>query len=281
MISFLHPHFILSRIQISLLILSVFFLSSLTFGDLQKGWAKKKKYLVAIDPGHGGLNLGSLDPRVPGNFEKTYTLIIAKHVRDFLLKAGVYVWMSRTKDIPLSLQNRMKRASATGADLFVSVHINDFPIVGPRGHGTFFLAPEVFIESQERIHSFNQQTEGKVLKKAVSKVPKSPQLQSMLLDLLHQGAQHESVHLAHLVNQALSEVSPFGTRGVKQADFGVIKGIALPAIVCEVGFINHPREGPYVTSKKGMKALAKAIATGIIRYLNSRLGAELRLDLLK
>ena len=39
-------------------------------------WGKKKKYLVAIDPGHGGLNLGSLDPRVKGNFEKTYTLII-------------------------------------------------------------------------------------------------------------------------------------------------------------------------------------------------------------
>ena len=78
-------------------------------------WGKKKKYLVAIDPGHGGLNLGSLDPRVKGNFEKTYTLIIAKHVRDYLVKSGVYVWMSRTKDIPLSLQNRMKRASATGS----------------------------------------------------------------------------------------------------------------------------------------------------------------------
>ena len=109
------------------------------------------------------------------------------------------------------------------------------------------------------------------------KRPKDTLSRNILMDLIHQRAQHESVHLAHIVNQALGEFSPHGTRGVKQADFGIIKGISTPAIVCEVGFINHPIEGPYVTSDVGIRELSKAIALGILRYLTLRRNAQLKI----
>ena len=58
-----------------------------------------KRPMVALDPGHGGLNYGAIDPRNEGRYEKEYTLIIAKKVRAHLRRAGVKVWMSRTKDM--------------------------------------------------------------------------------------------------------------------------------------------------------------------------------------
>ena len=241
--------------------------------------ARPTRFKVALDPGHGGLNYGAANPREEGRNEKEYTLKIAKKVRKYLKNTGLDVWMSRTRDIPVSLRERIRAAGVAGADLFISIHINDADMVGPRGHGTFFLAREVFEESRLRLHQFDKERRGKIFKRSVKERVKAPEIRKALLDLIHQRAQHESAHLAHIINQTLSEFSPHGTRGVKQADFGVIKGLSTPAIVCEVGFINHPIEGPFVTSEFGMTELSKAIALGVLRYLTLRRDAELKIPI--
>ena len=234
-------------------------------------------FRVAIGPGHGGRNIGSIDPWHEGKTEKDHTLIIAKKVRRYLQASGVKVWMTRDQDKPLTLQERMKAASSKGVDLYVSVHINDSSVKGPRGHGTFFLSRAPFKESRLRLREFNDQTRGRVLKNNVelsADADLSPtelkKLSPLLLDLIHEGAHQEALHLAHIVHNTLDLFTPFGARGVKQADFGVIKGTAMPAIVCEVGFINHKREGPFVTSPQGREQIARGIALGVLRYLDIR-----------
>ena len=241
----------------------------------QSVWAKKTTWSVALDPGHGGKNYGAIDPREEGRYEKHYTLQIANKVKKYLKDAGVKVWLSRNQDKPYSLRSRISRASAAGVDLFVSIHINDAYVVGPRGHGTFFLAREAFEESRLRVREFNKEFKGAPFTNSVKSKVKSAQAREILLDLIHQRAQHEAMHLAHIVNQALEQYSPHGTRGVKQGNYGIIKGITTPAIVCEVGFLNHPKEGPFITSKDGMDSLSKGITLGILRYLTLRRKAEL------
>ena len=237
---------------------------------ISTGVCKKINFTVALDPGHGGINFGAPNPHKEGHYEKEYTLSIAKYVRKNLKKAGIKVWMTRTKDRGLGLQKRVQKANLKGADAFISIHINDAYVVGPKGHGTFFLTREAFEESRIRLKQFYRKNENKILKKHVKLVPKNKQVQELLLELVHQQAQHESSYLAHMVNQGLLEHSKFGTRGVKQGNFGILKGITVPTIVCEVGFINHPKEGPYVTSVEGMKTIAKGIALGIMRYVTVR-----------
>ena len=237
----------------------------------------QSSWYVALDPGHGGKNYGAIDPRIDGRYEKHYTLQIARIVEYHLKAAGVKVWISRHRDEPHSLRDRISRASAAGVDLFVSIHINDAYVVGPRGHGTFFLARRAYEESRLRVREFDRRAKGKLFRQSVKTQKTPPQVREVLYDLIHQRAQHESMHLAHIVNQALQGFSPFGTRGVKQGDYGIIKGITTPAIVCEVGFLNHPREGPFITSKKGMSDLSKGIALGILRYLTLRRDAQLKI----
>ena len=50
------------------------------------------------------------------------------------------------------------------------------------------------------------------------------------------------------------------------APFFVLMGAAMPAVVVEVGFINHYREGPFITSKDGQTRLSKGIAEGILEF---------------
>ena len=236
----------------------------------------KRVAYIALDPGHGGRNLGSVNPHDPSTYEKQFTLIIAEHVRTKLLQLGYRVWMSRREDRPFTLQQRISNAAAAGVDLFVSIHINDATMVGPRGHGTFSLDRFIFDESRLRLHDFDQQRDGLLLRQAATPPPVDPLIREILLDLLHQDAHHEAAYLATMVNDALLQVSPFGTRGVKQANFGVLKGTPAPAIVCEVGFINHPKEGLYVTSKEGMKELAHGISNGIDQFVKKRINPSLR-----
>src|SRR5699024_12450284 len=77
---------------------------------------------ILIDPGHGGNDPGA---SANGRKEKDLTLDISKRVNDNLLSNyEVKTRMTRTRDKIVSLNNRTSSANASGADLFLSVHIN-------------------------------------------------------------------------------------------------------------------------------------------------------------
>ena len=94
------------------------------------------------------------------------------------------------------------------------------------------------------------------------------------MDLTRNQAHQDSQHLAGAIQRQLKKHQPFENRGVKQAPFNVLKGAAMPATVCEVGFINHPQEGRFITSQEGMKRIAKGIASGILEFGNTILAQK-------
>lgn len=86
-----------------------------------------KKYVVIVDPGHGGSDPGATYPvgvKDPTVKEKDITLDVALKVRDKLEAAGVDVIMTRTGDTYPTLVERVEIANNSVADLYVSVHVN-------------------------------------------------------------------------------------------------------------------------------------------------------------
>ena len=75
---------------------------------------------VALDPGHGGHDAGTWSPH--GFFEKDANLMLAKAVRDELVRRGYVVVMTREDDVAVELFDRPKVAHAAKADLFISIH---------------------------------------------------------------------------------------------------------------------------------------------------------------
>ncbi len=85
------------------------------------------KYVVILDPGHGGTDPGATYPvgvDNPSVKEKDLTLDIALRVCDILTDAGVEVIMTREGDTYPTLKERVEMANSSEADLYVSVHIN-------------------------------------------------------------------------------------------------------------------------------------------------------------
>ena len=76
---------------------------------------------VVIDPGHGGSDSGAIGG---GVYEKTLNLDVAKKIQEILMKKNVYVYMTRTKDDTLSLEDRVNFSNEINPDIFVSIHTN-------------------------------------------------------------------------------------------------------------------------------------------------------------
>lgn len=90
---------------------------------------------IAIDAGHGGT-----DPGASGNklVEKVITLEVAKKVEQSLKKKGIDVFMTRTDDTYVGLDERVNRAVNAKVDTLVSIHTNSFTSSTANGTETYY-----------------------------------------------------------------------------------------------------------------------------------------------
>ncbi|HEY0707277.1 MAG TPA: N-acetylmuramoyl-L-alanine amidase, partial [Polyangia bacterium] len=87
-------------------------------------------FTVALDPGHGGSNLGAQGPG--GVLEKHLTLDLARRIEARLKERGqVKAVLCRTDDVAVPVRARVRCANEAKARLFLSLHANASPL-GPR-----------------------------------------------------------------------------------------------------------------------------------------------------
>lgn len=91
---------------------------------VSKEYGANRNVVVVLDAGHGGTDSGATGN---GLYEKNLTLKIAQYCKEELEKySGVSVYMTRTSDTYVGLEDRVAYAKSVGADLFVSIHINSY-----------------------------------------------------------------------------------------------------------------------------------------------------------
>jgi len=89
---------------------------------LQLPNVKQNKFLVVIDPGHGGLDPGAIG--IGGIRETDVVLEVSKIVKKLLSDKGVKVFLTRKNEVDLDLSPRVSFANRKDADIFVSIHAN-------------------------------------------------------------------------------------------------------------------------------------------------------------
>lgn len=109
---------------------------------------KNKEFVVVIDPGHGGIDPGVVG-KTTGVKESNLNLEISKSLKKRFYAEGVTALLTRTNDNGLygnltngfklrDLENRVKIAREVNADIFISVHINEYVDVSRRGAQVFY-----------------------------------------------------------------------------------------------------------------------------------------------
>lgn len=212
--------------------------------------------IVVLDPGHGGSNPGA---RGIGYNEKELTLALAGRLADRLRARGVDVRLTRTGDRTLTLRQRVEIANRAPADVFVSIHANASPSRSRRGFETFVLPP----------HGVD--VDGRALR-ADATTPRpgvDPDIALVLDDVERGASQWEAADLAARMQRSLRDRrGAAGDRGVRQEVHHVLLGATMPAVLVEVGFLDHPLEGAELADPRIQDQLADALAEAILDQLD-------------
>jgi N-acetylmuramoyl-L-alanine amidase len=201
--------------------------------------------VVVIDAGHGGSNTGA--PGRSGAWEKQVTLAVARVLQNRLEREGVRVVMTREGDRYLTLRERVRRANAAAADCFLSLHTNASPEHGRRGVEVYLLLRESAEVEARRAAS------------------KAHGVEALLAELGLLDAHRASLALA---NAVLAHLQP--GEGPKQGGYDVLAGVTAPAVLVEIGFIDHPIEGPLLLRAETQRRIAEELAEGVFDFLSRR-----------
>lgn len=216
----------------------------------------KQVPVVVLDPGHGGSNPGATG--VTGLHEKQLSLVVANHVADRLRARGIAVQLTRTTDRTLTLRQRVAIADRVPADLFVSIHANASPTRTQHGYETYVVTA----------HGID--IDGRALRSDTTtpRLGADPDIALVLDDVERGASQWEAAELAARMQHALRDRrGGDGDRGVRQDAHHVLLGATMPAVLVEVGFIDHPIEGRQLADPAVQSQLADAISEAIADQL--------------
>ncbi len=239
-----------------------------------------QRRLVVVDAGHGGVDGGMSGPIGGGTpiREKYITLAVARLVAQELRDAGVDILMTRTADTLIALSDRGRIANRAKGDLFVSIHVNATGsraswAAKERGFETYFLA-EAKTEEAGRVERMENEA---VKFETGANAPKGDALSFIINDMAQNEHLRESNDLAETIQQGLKTIHPGPSRGVQQANFAVLRGSYMPAVLVEIGFGTNPAEAAWMSDSDTQRTIARTIAQSVLQYLEhyeSRIGGQ-------
>ena len=218
---------------------------------------------VVIDAGHGGHDPGAIGPT--GLKEKDVNLRIAKALKQKLDKDGekfgiTKVYLTRSTDKFIPLEERTAIAKKHGADLFISIHCNAARNKQAYGIETYYLS--LTKDKAALAVAARENASTSISRSEMDKVLKQYLLGAKI---------EESRSLAGLVqNSVVTNVSakypPVKNKGVKKAPFIVLIGADIPSILVETSFITNPRDEKRLKNNDYVNKIADGIFAGVQRF---------------
>ncbi|HPR16711.1 MAG TPA: N-acetylmuramoyl-L-alanine amidase [Candidatus Cloacimonadota bacterium] len=216
---------------------------------------------IVIDPGHGGKDPGAIGYSKK-NYEKNLVLEIAKKLQKKLTdNLNVDVILTRSKDEFVSLQQRTQFANSQSADLFISIHGNAHRSSDVNGVEIYYLSTAKTDEARAVEAMENQVVydyEG-----GAEAVKKYDDLAFILADMAQSEHLEESFQLGTKLQSTLISATNARNRGVKQANFYVLRGAFMPAVLLELGFLSNKEEEKKLISPSYQEKLVNALYLGI------------------
>lgn len=213
--------------------------------------AGAKEFEVALDAGHGGWDLGTVGKK--GLLEKDVVLDIVGRLGKLLENnLGAQVIYTRQDDSYLSLEKRAEIANVAGANLFLSVHANYSDLSTARGVETYYTNTYSSIKARSN-------DDDPALKKVNWT---NVDIRTKVTDSHRFAADVQQALCTRLV-----AINPdLRNRGVKEAQYVVLTGTQMPAVLAEVSFVSSPEDEHHLQSSEYRQLIAEALYKGVAKY---------------
>lgn len=196
-----------------------------------QGTEGRERYIVVIDPGHGGIDPGKIG--INDAQEKDVNLAVSFQLKEILEQNDCRVILTRESDEGLyqesdsnkkmaDLRARCKIIDESNADITISIHQNSFTAESSKGAQVFYQTTSV---------------EGKRLGEI-------------------------------LQNQLISSLDPENHRVAKaNSDYYMLKNTKGTMVIVECGFLSNSEEAELLIQESYQRRIAWAIALGALQYL--------------
>lgn len=230
--------------------------------------AAEKKFVVVIDPGHGGKDPGAVGSVLKLQ-EKKINLAVALELGALLEKEkNVEVIYTRKTDEFVPLDERPRIANKAKADIFISIHTNAAKSKAASGAETFVVGSSAASMELAKIENSVILFEEDYKTRYEGFDPKSSE-SYIMFDLTQFAFMDQSINLASHVQDHFKTICSRSDRGVKQGGFLVLKYTTMPSILVELGYLSNQAEEAYLSKEKSQKELAKAIYNAFLAYKTS------------
>lgn len=224
----------------------------------------RRKPVIVIDAGHGGHDPGALGQQKTK--EKIITLSAAKELQKQLEKTGRYkVVLTRSSDVYIEHEDRLRLAREGLADLFISIHADATRGSQARGASVYTLSDQAKRRSREIVDSQNWIMD-------VNLEEQSDPVGDILVDLAQRKTLSQSAQFANILIKDLSKTTRLVGNSHRRAGYFVLLAPDVPAVLLELGFLSNASDETLLRSAKHRQKLMRSVTRSINRYFD-RTGA--------
>lgn len=218
--------------------------------------------LIAIDPGHGGVDPGARGRS--GTWEKRITLLQAGELRRQLLATGRYrVLLTRNRDVFVRLRERIAIAQRAQADLFISLHADSIANRRIRGGAVYTLSERA--SDKEAAALARKENKADIIA-GIDLNEQSTTVAKILIDLRQRMNKNESVTLAKGLVSELGKSMRLLRNNHRFAGFAVLKAPDIPSVLIEMGYLSNRTDERLLRQKTHRRRVARSITRAINVY---------------
>jgi N-acetylmuramoyl-L-alanine amidase len=226
---------------------------------------KSGKPLIVIDPGHGGIDPGTIAR--DGLQEKRVTLAYARALRAALIDTGDYdVILTRTDDRFIVLRDRFAIARKKNADLFISLHADSAPD-DVRGLSVYTVSEKA---SDQEADALAQRENKSDVLADMDLSDEREDVAGILISLVQRETNNRSAMFADLLVANLTNRVSMLERAHRFAGFAVLKAPDVPSVLIELGFLSHHADEKLLKSKAYRDHLIDGIVAGVDAYFRNK-----------
>jgi N-acetylmuramoyl-L-alanine amidase len=216
--------------------------------------------VIVLDPGHGGVDGGAYG--LNGAIEKTLVYAFADALRGKLEATGRYrVLMTRDGDQYVSLEDRVAKARAAGAALFVSIHADTLKEATSVSGTTVYTCSDKASDAMaariaERENDADEAA-GDERKAA------DPGVGGILFDLERRETRAYAHRFSHGLVARLGDAGALNHNPERSAGFVVLKAPDFPSVLVELGYLSTARDVANLESDDWRDRTAEAMRAAI------------------
>jgi N-acetylmuramoyl-L-alanine amidase len=221
-----------------------------------------KKPVVVIDPGHGGVDPGAIG--VSGIYEKAITLSAGLELRDKLKASGRYiVVMTRDSDFFIPLRERIAKARAANADLFISLHADALP--NPKIQGLSIYTLSANASDAEAAALADRENKADLIA-GIDLSHESQEVVSILIDLAQRETMNLSAEFASTTVKDLARNMKLLNNTHRFAGFAVLKAPDVPSVLVEMGYLSNKQEEKLLRQPEYRAKLINSLSRAVDAY---------------